>query len=81
MLDSYFYELLHSGKPLLTIRDNMLLTEFSYASRRMIPVNCHSHHTAGYTPILAHPERYPYCYGNLKMIQPPTMRIWVSYYR
>lgn len=69
MLDSYFYELLHSGKPLLTIRDNMLLTEFSYASRPDDPGKLSfAIITAGYTPILAHPERYPYYYGNLKMI-------------
>lgn len=69
MLDSYFFELLQSGQPLLTIKDNILLTEFSYASRPDDPGKLSfAIITAGYTPILAHPERYPYYYGNLKMI-------------
>lgn len=69
MLDSYFYELLNKGNPLLTIRDKMILTEFSYASRPDDPGKLSfAIITAGYTPILAHPERYPYYYGNLKMI-------------
>lgn len=69
MLDSYFYELLNSGQPLLTIRDKMILTEFSYASRPDDPGKLSfAIITAGYTPILAHPERYPYYYGNIKMI-------------
>lgn len=67
MLDSYFFEILNSGNKLLTIRDNIILTEFSYASRPDDPGKLSfAIITAGYTPILAHPERYPYYYGNLK---------------
>jgi tyrosine-protein phosphatase YwqE len=67
MLDSYFLELLSSKEPLLTIQNNLLLTEFSYASK---PVEIESFtfaiQSAGYSPILAHPERYPYFINNLK---------------
>ncbi len=67
MLDSYFLELLARKEPLLTIQDNLLLTEFSYASK---PVEIESFtfaiQSAGYSPILAHPERYPYFINNLK---------------
>lgn len=68
MLDSYFFELLNNKEKLLTLKDNIILTEFSYAS---IPEDPGKMSFAiimeGYTPILAHPERYPYYYGNYKM--------------
>ncbi len=61
MLDAYFLELLANKTPLLTIKDNMVLTEFSYADR---PSNVEqivfALITEGYQPILAHPERYGY---------------------
>ncbi|MCP9751921.1 tyrosine-protein phosphatase [Ferruginibacter sp. HRS2-29] len=67
MLDSYFFELLSSKVPLLTVKDSLILTEFSYSS---IPSNpeqmAFTILTEGYTPILAHPERYAYYHGNLK---------------
>jgi tyrosine-protein phosphatase YwqE len=68
MLDSYFFELLNNGQQLLTLKDNIILTEFSYASMPDDPGK-HSFaiQMAGYSPILAHPERYPYYYGNYKM--------------
>ncbi len=68
MLDSYFFELLSGGKKLLTLKDNIILTEFSYASMPDDPGK-HSFaiQMAGYSPILAHPERYPYYYDNYKM--------------
>ncbi len=68
MLDSYFFELLNDKVKLLTLKDNIILTEFSYAS---IPEDPGKMSFAiimeGYSPILAHPERYPYYYGNYKM--------------
>lgn len=68
MLDSYFFELLDSGQKLLTIKDNIILTEFSYASMPDDPGKLSfAIIMAGYTPILAHPERYPYYYNNYKM--------------
>ena len=67
MLDSYFMELLEKDKKLLTVKDNNVLTEFSYS--------CMPEHveemsfaiiTGGYIPILAHPERYAYVHNNYK---------------
>lgn len=67
MLDSYFFELLQSKERLLTVKDNLLLTEFSYASRPDDPGKLSfAIIMEGYTPILAHPERYPYFYNNYK---------------
>jgi protein-tyrosine phosphatase len=61
MLDDYFMELLHSGKPLRTLHQNLLLTELPYTSE---PANLQEmlFHiiTGGYQPVLAHPERYFY---------------------
>ena len=67
MLDSYFLELLYAKTPLLTIKNNLLLTEFSYADK---PYNVEqllfNTITEGYQPILAHPERYGYYHNDLK---------------
>ncbi len=68
MMDAYFFELLHRKTKLLTIQDNIILTEFSYASMPHSPEQMSfAIITEGYTPILAHPERYPYYYGNNNM--------------
>jgi len=61
MLDDHFAKLLSSGTPLLTIQDKLILTEQSYAT----PTNNLEHiafdiMADGYTPIMAHPERYNY---------------------
>ena len=67
MLDDYFLELLTLNKPLLTVKDNLLLTEFSYADK---PYNVEQllFHiiTGGYQAILAHPERYGYYHNDYK---------------
>ena len=67
MLDDYFLELLTLNKPLLTIKDNLLLTEFSYADK---PYNVEqllfNIITGGYQAILAHPERYGYYHNDYK---------------
>ena len=67
MLDSYFIELLNEEERLLTLKDNIILTEFSYASA---PDNYEkisfAIQMAGYKPILAHPERYPYFLNDFK---------------
>ncbi len=61
MMDDYFLELLRTKTPLLPIKDNIVLTEFSYAEK---PSNVeqivYNIITEGYRPILAHPERYGY---------------------
>ena len=65
MLDSFFLELLYAKTPLLTIKNNLLLTEFSYADK---PYNVErllfNIITEGYQPILAHPERYGYYHND-----------------
>ncbi len=67
MLDDYFLELLALNKPLLTIKNNIVLTEFSYADK---PFNVEQLLfriiTEGYQPILAHPERYGYYHNDFK---------------
>lgn len=67
MLDAYFLELLQKKLPLLTLKNNIVLTEFSYAER---PFNVENMAfaiiTEGYQPILAHPERYAYYHNDFK---------------
>jgi tyrosine-protein phosphatase YwqE len=68
MMDAYFFELLQHKTKLLTIHDNIVLTEFSYASMPHSPEQMSfAIITEGYSPILAHPERYPYYYNDYKM--------------
>lgn len=68
MLDDYFFEQLYGENKLLTLKENYILTEFSYASN---PANIEKMAfnilTEGYTPVLAHPERYGYFHTDLKM--------------
>jgi tyrosine-protein phosphatase YwqE len=60
MLDDYFLKLIKNEK-LLTVHDNILLTELPYS---VPPSNVEEMVftilTSGYRPILAHPERYFY---------------------
>jgi protein-tyrosine phosphatase len=67
MLDDYFLGLLKDKTPLLTLKDNKVLTEFSYAEK---PYNIQqmvfSIITEGYQPLLAHPERYGYFHNDFK---------------
>ncbi len=67
MLDFYFLELLHNKVPLLTLKENIVLTEFSYAERpQKVEQILFSIITEGYQPILAHPERYAYFHSDYK---------------
>lgn len=67
MMDAYFFELLQAKTKLLTIKDNIVLTEFSYATMPNSPEKMSfAIITEGYKPILAHPERYPYYYNDYK---------------
>ena len=65
MLDDYFVKTLRSGDGLLTIHKNIILTEQSYATPTS-NLNEISFElmTAGYRPIMAHPERYGFYHGN-----------------
>lgn len=68
MMDASFFEMLQRREPLLTIQDKIILTEFSYATIPHSPQQMSfAIITEGYTPILAHPERYPYYYRNYNM--------------
>ena len=67
MLDAYFLELLNNKVGLLTLKDNIVLTEFSYADKPYkIDQLAFSIITEGYQPILAHPERYAYFHNDFK---------------
>jgi protein-tyrosine phosphatase len=65
MLDDYFMDLLHNKTPLLTLHNNIILTEFPYSSAPPGTVQMFESIIAnGYVPILAHPERYHYFQNN-----------------
>ncbi len=60
-LDDHFDNLLLQDEPLLTIKDNMVLVEFSFASAPFdYKEKIFNLQMKGYKPILAHPERYAY---------------------
>ena len=67
-LDDHFDQLLENNVPLLTIKDNLVLVEFSFVNT---PINLKEKlfnlQVRGYHPILAHPERYLYFGANKKM--------------
>ena len=67
MMDAAFFEGLERGEKLLCIKDNMVLTEFGWAMRPENPKQMSfAIITSGYTPILAHAERYNYFHNNTK---------------
>jgi tyrosine-protein phosphatase YwqE len=48
-------------QPLLTLKDNMVLVEFSFVSAPLdLKEKLFSLQMAGYQPVIAHPERYTY---------------------
>lgn len=60
-LDDHFLSLLQKNEPLLTIQKNEILVEFSFYAEPFQPQHTFFKiQTAGYQPILAHPERYGY---------------------
>ncbi len=60
-LDDHFDSLLEKNEPLLTIKDNLVLVEFSFASMPLdYKQKIFNLQMKGYRPILAHPERYAY---------------------
>ena len=65
MLDDYFLKLLRTENQLLAIHKNIILTEQSYAmpSGNLNEI-AFELMTAGYKPIMAHPERYVFYHGN-----------------
>jgi tyrosine-protein phosphatase YwqE len=64
-LDYYIDELIEEEKPLLTIKDNWVLVEFSFVSAPLdLKDKLFALQMAGYQPIIAHPERYAYFIRN-----------------
>ena len=70
MLDDHFDQLLDSNSPLLTLKDNLVLVEFSFVSP---PMNAQEKlfqmQMNGYRPVLAHPERYTYLANNKEFFE------------
>src|SRR5580700_570970 len=67
LLDERFTRTLAAGEPLLTLKDNLVLVELSFAvpaiNLREILFDMQ---LKGYQPVLAHPERYLYFWPNRK---------------
>ena len=65
MLDDHFLHLLKQDAPLLTLQKNIILTELSFAAPTE---NLHEIAfeiiSAGYRPIMAHPERYHFYHND-----------------
>jgi len=65
-LDYHVDELIEEEIPLLTIKDNWVLVEFSFISAPLdLKEKLFSLQMSGYQPIIAHPERYTY-FGRTK---------------
>ncbi|WP_018341443.1 tyrosine-protein phosphatase [Cytophaga aurantiaca] len=69
-LDEWFIEKLNKNEPLLTFGKKYVLFETSYMNE---PAHLHqaifSMRTLGYTPVLAHPERYLYLYNDFSAFE------------
>lgn len=66
-LDDHFKELLEKKEPLLTIKDNLVLVEFSMANEPIgLKEILFDMQLQGYLPVIAHPERYSYNARNLE---------------
>jgi tyrosine-protein phosphatase YwqE len=64
-LDDSFRNLVLNRHPLLTIHENWVLVETSFVQAPMdFDQRLFDLQVAGYKPVLAHPERYPYWHGN-----------------
>lgn len=75
LMDDTFLNLVTNGSPLLTLKENHVLVEMSYINPPMQLYDCiYELQLAGYTPVLAHPERYmfyhfkPEEYAKLKRV-------------
>lgn len=68
-IDDYFTQLLEN-EPLLTIQKNEVLVEFSMMFEPpMLATTLFNMQTAGYKPIIAHPERYVFFHRDLSKYQ------------
>jgi len=67
MLDSFFFDMIKKGAPLLTLKDNYVLVEMSYLNApHQLYDMIFELQMAGYIPILAHPERYLFYYNHFQ---------------
>ncbi len=67
-LDEHVDDLLQQNEKLLTIKDNMVLCEFSMAYEpRGLKDVLFEMQMQGYLPVIAHPERYIYLEGNKEL--------------
>jgi tyrosine-protein phosphatase YwqE len=65
-LDEHFDSLVESNEPLLCLSNNLVLVEFSFVTAALnFKERIFEMQIRGYTPVLAHPERYLY-FGNNK---------------
>ncbi|MBI1782562.1 MAG: histidinol phosphatase, partial [Sphingobacteriales bacterium] len=68
-MDDYFSKLIKSGAPLLTIKDNWVLVEFSFISQPFdLKQNLFDLQIKGYKPVIAHPERYSYFHSKKERV-------------
>jgi len=66
-LDEWFIEKLEKGEPLLTFGNKYVLFETSYMNASsQLHQAIFKLRSSGYTPILAHPERYTYLYSSFE---------------
>ncbi len=69
-LDENFMEKIEQNQPLLTFSDKYVLFETPFLNEpvylRDVIFKLHSN---GYKPVLAHPERYQYLFGNWKKVE------------
>jgi protein-tyrosine phosphatase len=65
LLDDHFTSALSKGKPFLTLKDNLILIELSFSAPLInLKEILFNLQLKGYTPVLAHPERYLYFAAN-----------------
>jgi protein-tyrosine phosphatase len=65
LMDDHFMRLLSEDQPLLTLKDNLVLVELSFAVPAInLKELLFEMQLKGYQPILAHPERYLYFGAN-----------------
>ena len=67
LMDEHFSKMLATGEPLLTLKDNLVLVELSFAVPAFnLKETLFDMQLKGYQPVLAHPERYLYFGANKK---------------
>jgi tyrosine-protein phosphatase YwqE len=68
-MDDYFSKLVKSDAPLLTIKNDWVLVEFSFISQPFdLKQNLFDLQIKGYKPVIAHPERYSYFHSKKERV-------------